>query len=290
VAEPNIYQLADQHRAYLSTLDRVTARRMQTAYERILRDAQRDYARFNKRLQAWQADHPSMDPRGASPSRHWVFQQERYKALIGQLQSNLSVYAKVSTGAITDGQQAAMQKAQADNSELLMASLGGGDRGSGLISFATLPDSAIEAAVGFASDGTPLDRLLRERSRRAGDDAATTLVNGVALGRSPFDIATRLDSDLASLHWQNLRLARTEMMRAYREAQRVNMLQNSDVIAGWRWSSAADARSCPICIGQHGTVFPINHVRPSEVPPSTAQHVGLADIYAKPPADTATVG
>lgn len=286
----DIFQLADDQRAYLSTLDRVAAKRMETAYGRILREAQSDYAGFVQRLNQWQADHPSMDPKGASPSRHWVFQQERYQVLIGDLRANLSFYAKVSTSAITDAQNAAMQKAQADNTQLIRASMGGGREAAGLVSFAALPEAAIEAAVGFASDGTPLSKILGERSNDAGAEAAAILVNGTALGQSPREVANNLDSTLNELHWQNLRLSRTEMMRSYREAQRVNMLQNAEVLEGWRWSSAADTRSCPICLGQHGKVFPISLVSPSEVPPDTAQHRGLGDIYAKPPSDTVTVG
>jgi SPP1 gp7 family putative phage head morphogenesis protein len=150
--------------------------------------------------------------------------------------------------------------------------------------------AATWAVVGFASDGTPLDKLLRDRSKATVTNVSQTLVNGIALGHSPLEVAKNLDSQLNQMHWQNLRLARTEMMRAYREAQRVNMLQNADVLSGWRWSSAADRRTCPICLGQHGKVFPIKHVASGDVPPDTAQHAGLAGTFAAAPAEKVTVG
>jgi hypothetical protein len=129
----DIYAIVDDQRAFLSALDRVTASRMLVAYENVLRQAQKDYRGFTDRLEQWQRANPSMDPRGASPSRHWIFQQERYKALIGQLEQNTALYAKVSAGAIRDSQQAAMQKAQATNTDLIHASLGGGDMGGGRV-------------------------------------------------------------------------------------------------------------------------------------------------------------
>ncbi len=279
----DIYTLVDEQRSFLQSLDRVTAGQMHAAYARVHAQATKDYRGFTARLETWQASHPSMDPRGASPPRHWVFQQQRYKDLMTQLEQNLAYYAKVSTLTIEEAQRAAMGKAQADTTEVIRASLGGGEEAAGAISLAVLPDQAIEAVVGFTSDGTPLNQLLRERSNRTWQDAGATLVNGIALGHGAQEVANRLDTQLTTLHWQNLRLARTEMMRAYREAQRVNMLQNSEVIAGWRWSSAADKRSCPICLGQHGKVFPLKMVPPADVPPDVAHHKGLSDILSKAP-------
>jgi len=279
----DLYQLVDEQRSYLSSLDRVTASQMHAAYSKVLDQARIDYKGFTARLETWQQAHPSMDPRGASPPRHWVFQQARYQDLVTQLETNLTYYAKVSALSITEAQRAAMGKAQGDMTEVIRASMGGDEKAAGHISMAVLPEDAIEAVVGFTSDGTPLNTLLRERSNRTWQDASSTIVNGVALGQGPVEVAKRLDTQLTTLHWQNLRLARTESMRAYREAQRVNMLQNSEVIAGWRWSSAADARSCPICLGQHGKVFPLKHVAPGDVPPDLAHHKGLGDILSKPP-------
>lgn len=278
----DLYSLVDEQRSYLSSLDRVTARQMHAAYSKVLDQAQRDYASFSAKLVAWKQAHPSMDPRGASPSRHWVFQQERYQQLIAQLESGLGYYAKVSSKAISSAQREAIGKSQADNEDLIRAALGGG-KAAGAISLAILPRDAMEAMVGFASDGTPLNSLLRDRSNRTWQEASATLVNGVALGLGPNEIAGQLDHQLATLHWQNLRLARTETMRGYREAQRVNMLQNASVLSGWRWSSAADRRTCAICFSQHGRVFPLKYADPKDVPPDHAHHKGLGDLLAQPP-------
>ena len=279
----DLYDLLDEQRRQLGTLDRVAAGQMGTAYARLLAQAHTDLDAFDRKLESWQAAHPSMDPRGSSPSRHWVFQQDRYQQLVEHLQVNGEFYAKVSSGAIASAQDGAMRLVQMDHEKLMRQALGGGEKAQHAISFATLPEEAIAAVVGFSSNGTPLDTLLRQRAFTAKTNAAATLVDGVAFGRSPKAVATTLDSQLNEMHWQNLRVARTEMMRAYREGQRVNMLQNASVLSGWRWSSAADRRTCPVCMSQHGKVFPIQQVKPSDVPPDTAQHQGLGDLLARPP-------
>ena len=286
----DLYDLVDDQRQFLGSLDRVTAQQMSTAYAAVLKQAKADYAAFSAKVEAYRAAHPHQDPTKASPSRHWVYQQERYQTLISQLTANVTMYTNVATGAITNAQRASMQKAQSDTTSIISASMGGGDKGAGLLSMAVLPEQAINAVVGFTSDGTPLNALLKQRAKVTLSDVNQTLINGVALGHSPFDVAKRLDDQLGTMHWQNLRLARTEMMRAYREAQRVNMLQNADVLSGWKWSSALDRRSCTICIGQHGKVFPIDHVAPANVPPDVAQHKGLAETYAAPPKEKVAIG
>lgn len=280
---PDIYDLVDQQRYQLGQLDDQTARRMTAAYSNLLTQAHKDHDAFQAKLAAWRAANPSMDPRGSSPSRHWVFQEERYQNLVTQLQTNLAYYANISSTALTEAQRRAMTQAQGDVPRLIGASAGGDQTALGKLSMAILPEQAITAVVGFASDGTPLNDLLRQRSRDAGMAAAGTLVDGVAFGRSPAVMASTLDAQLNELHWQNLRLARTETMRAYREATRVNMLQNADILSGWRWSSASDRRTCAVCFSQQGQFFPMKMVNPGDVPPGMAQHKGLGDVYAAPP-------
>lgn len=286
---PDVYGMSDEQRRQLGQLDQTTAARMTLAYTKLLDQAHKDHDAFQAKLTAWKAANPSMDPRGASPSRHWVFQEERYQNLITQLNTNLGFYAAISSKAMTDAQRRSMEQARGDVPANIAASMGGDSTAQSKLSMAILPEQAITAVVGFASDGTPLNALLAKRSRDAGSAAAATLVDGVAFGRSPAQMATTLDGQLNELHWQNLRLARTETMRAYREGTRVNMLQNADILSGWRWSSAADARSCAVCLSQQGQVFPIQMVKPSDVPPDTAQHKGLGDIMADPPKKAATL-
>lgn len=85
------------------------------------------------------------------------------------------------------------------------------------------------------------------------------LVKGVAAGDNGEDIAraaarVRAAYDL-SLN-RAVTIARTEILDAYRNAMWRFDQANSDVVAGWVWTSALDKRTCPGCWSKHGTVYP----------------------------------
>ncbi|NPV85996.1 MAG: hypothetical protein HPY45_08320 [Anaerolineae bacterium] len=50
-----------------------------------------------------------------------------------------------------------------------------------------------------------------------------------------------------------LRIARTETLRAHREATRASYQANSDLVDGWIWHSALGERTCAACWAMHGT-------------------------------------
>lgn len=276
----SIYDVAQQERDSLATLDSATATRLSQAYSTIYASAQGDLDAFSRMLSDWYKSHPGGDPGSSSPSRHWLFQQQRYKALVAQLQQAIATYNAVAADAIATHQELAMRQAQASNDYILSSTIHD-SRLAGAVSFAALPEDAINSVVGFASNGSPLGSLLAQRSSDMGRAARDTLLKGVGLGWGAREMATALDSALHQEHWKNLMLARTEGMRAYREAQRLDILNNADILAGWRWSSAADGRTCPICFSQHGKVFDINMVPRKDMPAGLAQHKNLTDAFGE---------
>lgn len=50
-----------------------------------------------------------------------------------------------------------------------------------------------------------------------------------------------------------LRISRTEMLRAYREATRRNYQANGDIVPGWRWLCAKQPRTCAARLAMDGT-------------------------------------
>jgi SPP1 gp7 family putative phage head morphogenesis protein len=85
---------------------------------------------------------------------------------------------------------------------------------------------------------------------------------GIALGTGPRASAARMlqrtrggfDGGLS----RATRIARTEMLDAYRSAAQTSDEANADVLTGWRWSASLSPRTCPACLSMHGRVFPLS--------------------------------
>jgi hypothetical protein len=58
--------------------------------------------------------------------------------------------------------------------------------------------------------------------------------------------------------WQALRIARTEMNRAHREASLQSYAANQDVVTAWVWSAACDRRTCAGCWVMQGSEHPLS--------------------------------
>ena len=90
-------------------------------------------------------------------------------------------------------------------------------------------------------------------------------------------------------------IARTEMLRAAREANRQTSIANGDILEGWQRACAGDSRTCMVCWALHGTMHKTSDIMPSHpncrctmipVPKSLAEIMGdpdLPDVRAKLP-------
>lgn len=140
-----------------------------------------------------------------------------------------------------------------------------------------LPDEfggreALDSATGRAI--TAITRRATEQvtslTKPLADDAYQVMLaelqRGVALGVNPRTAAHRMlqrtkggfDGGLV----RATRIARTEMLDAYRAAAQASDEANSDVLAGWRWSAALSPRTCPACLAMNGQIFPTSQPGP----------------------------
>lgn len=103
---------------------------------------------------------------------------------------------------------------------------------------------AIESLIGFASDGSPLYDVLAHASRGQARAMADLLARNVALGINPRATARQMRDQFGTVLRRAQTIARTETVRAFREASHLSMEANDDVIDGWIWISALSARTC----------------------------------------------
>lgn len=280
---PDIYDWQEAQRQELNRLDLFTHGEMGASFRVLLESARAEMADYKAKYERFVRRYgPAVSGIEDRPGgRHYVFQQERLDSVIRQLEGGMNAYHAAAADTISTAQEAAARWAQIEMEAFGKASAPN-DSYAEALSFAVLPEEAIRSIVGTTSNGTPLATLMQQRATANWQDAADTLQAGVALGAGPDEIARGLDGSLNQSHYKNLLLARTEVMRAHHEAQRMQILQNADLLAGWRWSAATDSDTCAVCWANHNKVFPIEQVSEGSAPPEAmAQHRGLGDFLTR---------
>lgn len=125
----------------------------------------------------------------------------------------------------------------------------------------SLPAEAVETMLGFTGPDSPLrTRLTNTLGDAVAQRVTDVLVDAIAIGINPREVGRLLQQQLGlGLTW-SLTTARTAQLWAYREATRQSYMANRDIVAGWRWWSALDRRTCPACLAQHGRLYPVDEV------------------------------
>lgn len=94
------------------------------------------------------------------------------------------------------------------------------------------------------------------------------LIRGVAAGSNPRATAARImrrtERRFNGGLTRALVISRTETLDAHREAARLGREPHADVLAGWRWVAELDARTCPSCWAQHGSLHPVEESGPDD--------------------------
>lgn len=105
------------------------------------------------------------------------------------------------------------------------------------------------------------------------------LYRGLVLGDNPrrtaSSIVRRAEGRFNGGLTRALTIARTETLDAHREANRQSRLANKDMVTGWCWTATLDARTCPSCLANHGTLHPVDEFGPID------HHNGRCDAVDK---------
>lgn len=213
------------------------------AYGRIWRDLQADIADLMALLEA---------------GRDRPYVRQRALALARQIEAEVTRYAAFADGQLEAGVQEAIESALRDVPMIVRA---GYPVGGDLIVktlWNRLPAEAVENALGMLSPGSPLRARMTERLGEAVAQAvADRLLEGIALGWSPRKTQDLLRLTFGrGLDW-SLTQTRTAHIWAYREATRANYAANPQLVKGWRWMAALDARTCLSCVALNGSLHPV---------------------------------
>lgn len=193
--------------------------------------------------------------KGETVGPSWVWTDMRLRALLAQAEAEIARWAATAAEVAADMQREGVALGLGELEAQMAAQLPAGALGA----FDRLSRDALEDVIGFAGDGGPLARLFDELGPQARHRLTRALATGLAVGENPRRVAVEMASRAAGLTLARaLTIARTEMLRAYREAAHRGALANRDVLRGWRWAASLSVRTCASCLAMHGTLHTLD--------------------------------
>lgn len=183
-----------------------------------------------------------------------LFQEARIRALLQQAQAEYQRWADTSA-VETDALRVSAVRIAGDavRSELSYLTTPPGESSSVVGAFDILPVDAINEMLAALVPGSPVASLFSALPAGISTEIRKALVVGLAAGENPRAVGRRMMKASGGGLANGIRIARTEMMRAYRTAHHANYQRNSDVVKGWIWMSARNWRTCAGCLAMHGT-------------------------------------
>jgi len=187
---------------------------------------------------------------GKPVSQSAIYEMERYRRLLGQARIETIRYQKWATKEI-EGRQGELARLGIQHSQkLIRASYM--EAGKAVARFDLLPVEAVEAMIGYASNGKPLYDLLFRSYPDTIEGLTDILIESTAKGVNPRQTAKLMAKEMAGNLQRSLTVARTEQLRAYRRAS-TEQMKESGVVEGWIWRSAMQSTTCLVCIAMDGT-------------------------------------
>jgi SPP1 gp7 family putative phage head morphogenesis protein len=214
-------------------------------------------------LEALEGRIAEREANGEPPSETILWMRQRIIDNIEQLGKNLKKFSVEGTQITIDGQTEAATLANDATQSLVEAAAGKKPANVSIgSSWTNLPDEQLQAFVGFAGDGSPLAELFNKIPQVTTDAMQMALVQGISLGEGPRTVARRVRKAADIGRQRAETIARTEMIRASREAQRQLYTQNP-AVQGYRRQATQDARVCLACLALSGTLQATDTIMPS---------------------------
>jgi SPP1 gp7 family putative phage head morphogenesis protein len=244
---------------------------------------------LNRQLRELQHDIEKAQREGKTVNQDWLRRSFRYQQLIRQVKGEIAGYSFNARQFIEGQQRRAIDLGQFHATGLIEAALPE-------VTFAKLPTEAIRELVGVLQDGSPLSKVLDKLGPEAAKQIREALITGFGSGHGVAQIGRSIRQVIDIPRWKALRLARTEVLRAYRQSSLETYAANDDVLDGWYWISAKSTRTCAACWDLHGTFFPLSktffpsHVacRCSSIPAIKGDHPNIQSgsvAFAQLPAE-----
>ncbi len=132
------------------------------------------------------------------------------------------------------------------------------------VSFARVPEEALAWMVARTTE--TIHSLTKPLPADVVRMMKKHLVRGIAVGANPRDTASRIVREAEGRFngglTRALVISRTETLDAHRAATKASEKANADILTAWEWHANLDRRTCPSCLGKHGTRHELEEAGP----------------------------
>lgn len=198
------------------------------------------------RAQALTTEVNELRRQGVAPSQLQIIAAERSKQLAQELAQEVSRLSQ-RVSLLLSAEEYQMIVAGLANSQALVLSY---VPTSG-VTWTTPNILAVQQLIG-ALRGETFTKLLSTLPVEAERVIRRSLTNGVLSGRNPRTVARELRIQAALPAFRCEVIARTEMLRAYRETTRISYETNSTIVKGYYRLAAKSSRTCVACLALDG--------------------------------------
>jgi len=247
VPDPLVVRLQRENRAALLAREDKQLKRMAKDWIAIEQSLQDDMFRLAEDITRARAG-------GLTITEQLIREMARYKTLNAQLKREILKYAKDQAAKDIAAEQLVYAKhglsgaAAAINAQFALG-----------VVFNTLSVDAFEAMSGLLGNGSPLYKLLREAYPDALDGIVKAMLEGVAKGFGPNQIALNMAKRMGLGLDRLTLIARTEQLRMWRIATQ-QQYQESGVVLYHMRVCARDSRTCMACLAADGEKIPVTQV------------------------------
>ncbi len=203
--ESDVVRVAREYREALARNEDAALREMARQWAKIERDLEPLYYALTQYIKEQQEAGQPVTPQ-------YIYTQQRYLDWIAQILQEIPDFEKYACDLITEYQIENYNLGLEDALAIIQAS-----KPSDPIWHVVAKDAA-EIMAGFAGNGAPLAMLLQTDYGELGAKVTDALIQGIALGKGVTEIAKDMENATGMLYERALRIARTEINRAYRLA------------------------------------------------------------------------
>lgn len=188
---------------------------------------------------------------GEVVTQQMIWKAEQYKVVKGKLQDEIKRWNRNQLIPQIEASQRdfGMLGIEAAR-DAIVVSYGGGITAP---MFPVLNRAAVEAMVGLLGNGSPLNTLLKQDYPDAIEGLTNALINGMARGLGPGTVAKEMANGMGMGLDRAMLISRTEINRAYRQAN-IQSYRESNVVSGYM-RLVKKATACMACLMLDGQKF-----------------------------------